>query len=189
MTINGSSMNEELDSRLSELFDEDAAQEPEKRGDPLENLKAVILEMEWEIGDRNLTTYLGELKRLGARCRHDKALSIYIKLLDTLGRYLKSKKAAAHPETVSFLKALFDSLEAAVGPGMTEGEKHRTAAAHVREFKRFKGMIAEHAQAKASAQAASAPGGDTAEIGLSDAAKAWIRQVVREEIVRLVKRK
>ncbi|VFQ46690.1 hypothetical protein [Desulfoluna butyratoxydans] len=182
MTINGSSMNEELDSRLDELFDDSPAQKPETSGDPLETLKAVILEMEWEIGDKNLDAYLQELKRLGGSCCDDKALTIYIKLLDTIGRYLKAKKAAAHPETVSFLKSLFDSFEAAVASGMSEEQKNRAAAYHVREFKRFKALIAQHGAAKPSASG-------RAGVGLSDEVKAFIRQAVREEIARLVKRK
>jgi len=186
MTINGSSMNEELDSRLNELFDDDPAPGTETSGDPLETLKAVILEMEWEIGDKNLDAYLRELKQLGVRCGNDKALSIYIKLLDTIGRYLKAKKAAAHPETVSFLKSLFDSFEMAVGSGMSEEDKNRSAAVHVREFKRFKAMITEHAMSKSSGQGSPSGGAD---VGLSDAVKTYIRQVVREEIARLVKRK
>ncbi|SCY40919.1 hypothetical protein [Desulfoluna spongiiphila] len=186
MTMNGSSMNEELDSRLNELFDDGPAPGAETPGDPLETLKAVILEMEWEIGDKNLDAYLRELKQLGGRCAGDKALSIYIKLLDTIGRYLKAKKASAHPETVSFLKSLFDSFEAAVDSDMTEEEKNRSAAGHVREFKRFKGLIAQHAASKPSGQGASS---GTAEVRLSDAVKTYIRQVVREEIARLVKRK
>jgi len=189
MTINGSSMNEELDSRLNELFDDDTSHGTETSGDSLENLKAVILEMEWEIGDKNLDAYLRELKYLSERCGHDKALSIYVKLLDTVGRYLKAKKAAAHPSTVSFLKSLFDSLEAAVGPGMSEAEKNRSAAVHVREFQRFKALISKHGVSKSSRQGAPGAPSGGADVGLSDDVKTYIRQVVREEITRLVKRK
>ncbi|WP_300670498.1 hypothetical protein [Desulfoluna sp.] len=187
MTNNGSSINKELDSRLNEFFDDDTSHEPAKHEDPLENLKAIVLEMEWELGDKSLDAYLSELKKLGAQCRQDKALSIYIKLLDTIGRYLKSKKAAAHPETVSFLKSLFDNFERAVNSGMGEAEKNHSAAVHVQKFKKFKVSISEYAPTKASKPAA--PTQPSGQGGLSDEVKTCIRQVVREEIARLIKRK
>lgn len=188
MAINGSSMTEELDSRLDELFD-DGPEKSEKKGDPLENLQALILEMEWEIGDKNLDAYLFELKRAGERFEQDKALLIHIKLLDTMGRYLKAKKAAAHPETVSFLKSLYDSFEVAVAPGMPAAEKNRSATAQVRAFKQFKAAVAAHNATKASRSAVSSMASGSAGNGLSEEMKIYIRQVVREEIARLVKRK
>lgn len=190
MTINGSSMKSELNTRLDALFDEDLSRgESAKQGAPLETLKAIILEMEWEIADKNLDAYLRELQLLGGRCRNDKALSIYIKLLDTIGRYLKAKKAASHPETVSFLKSLFDSFEVAVSSGMTESEKNRLAAGHVAEFKRFKAAISAQPPSKSSAVAPQSPPPAEVGSGLSEEVKAFIRQAVRDEVMRLVKRK
>jgi len=189
MATNGSSMNEELDSRLDELLEDDQPEKSEKKAGPLENLQAVVLEMEWEIGDKNLDTYLGELNRVGEQFKQDKALTVYIKMLDTVGRYLKAKKASAHPETVSFLKSLYDSFELAVAPGMPEAEKKRSAAVQVSAFKRFKDAIAAHAPAKSAGTAATPQPAGVAGDALTEETRAFIRQVVREEIVRLVKRK
>ena len=150
MATNGSSMNEELDSRLDELFDDVKPEKTVKKTDPLENLQAVVLEMEWEIGDKNLDTYLLELKRAGERFKEDKPILVYIKLMDTMGRYLKAKKVAAHPETVSFLKACYDSFEVAVGAGVPASEKNRMAAVQVGEFKRFKAAVSIHSLGKSS---------------------------------------
>ncbi|BCS95791.1 hypothetical protein DSLASN_14230 [Desulfoluna limicola] len=189
MATNGSSMNEELDSRLDELFEDDQPEKSESKAGPLENLQAVVLEMEWEIGDKNLDTYLGELKRVGEQFKQDKAISVYLKMLDTVGRYLKAKKASAHPETVSFLKSLYDSLEVAVESGMTDAEKNRAAAVQVSAFKRFKETIAAHGPAKSQASAPAPQPSGVAGAGLSEEMRVLIRQVVREEIVRMVKRK
>ena len=189
MATNGASMNEELDSRLDELFDDGKPEKTENKGDPLENLQAVILEMEWEIGDTNLDAYLRELKRAGERFKNDKALSIYIKLLDTMGRYLKAKKASAHPETVSFLKSIYDSFEVAVVDGVPAAEKNRSVAAHVSAFKQFKAAVATHSHTKSSGSAVAPQASGNNGNGISEEMKTYIRQVVREEIARLVKRK
>lgn len=189
MATNGSSMNEELDSRLDELFEDDQPEKPEKKEGPLETLKAVVLEMEWEIGDKNLDTFLSELKRVGEQFKQDKVISVYIKMLDTVGRYLKAKKASAHPETVSFLKSLYDSFEVVVNSCMPEAEKKRSAAVQVSAFKRFKDTIAAHAPSRSAGTAATPQSAGVTGDALSEETKAFIRQVVREEIVRLVKRK
>ena len=186
MVSHSQSMNEELDSRLDALFDDDKSENELKKTvkepAPLENLEALVLEMEWEIKDSNLDQYLSELQRVGAQFKGEKSLSIYVKILDTMGRYLKAKKVNAHPETVSFLKALYDDFQSVVT--LTEEEKNRSAAKQVKSFKKFKLSISEHAAAHTTQGSDRTPSG-----ALTDEVKGYIRKVVREEIMRLVKRK
>ena len=186
MVSHSPSMNEELDSRLDELFDDNkpasALKKTEKKTNPLESLQATVLEMEWEIKDSNIDQYLAELQQVGSRFKGEKALCIYVKILDTMGRYLKAKKANAHPETVSFLKVIYDDFQVAVT--LPDDERNRSAAKQVNAFKKFKTSISEHVAARKTHDSGRPQSG-----ALTDEVKGYIRKVVREEIMRLVKQK
>ena len=176
------SMDTELNSRLDELFEDGPVLEEKASGSPLESLKAAILEMEWEIGEKTLTTYLIEVTKLKTAFSEDKAFSVYTKLLETIWRYLMAQRAGAHPETVSFLKKLYDDFERVSSPDVSLAERNRSAMVQANAFKQFKVLIA-------SLKAPAAPKSVAVPDGISDELKSYIRQVVREEIVRLVKHK
>ena len=173
------SINDELNNRLDALFEDGPALEDQGRKDPLEGLTAVILEMEWEIGEETLGKYLREVRGLKSLFVNDKALSVFIKLLETLGKYLMAKKAQAHPESIRFLKALHEDFQRVNAPGTSPGERNRSAMAQAQAFRQLKSRIVP------STPSAQPP----SKTEISDELKLHIRQVVREEITRLVKSK
>ena len=174
------SMNDELNNRLDELFEDGTAlDDAKKKGEPLEGLKAVILEMEWEIDENTLGKYLKEVNTLKGLFSGDKALSVYIKLLETLGKYLMARKAQAHPDSIRFLKTLHEDFQRVNEEGISQAERNRSAMVQANAFRQLKAQISPAAPAPKAA----------AGEGVSDELKAYIRQVVREEIARLVKSK
>ena len=178
------SIDEAMNNSFDESLNDDLLRDVDKKKGLLENLHALVLEMEWEIDDTNLDMYLLELKRIEIKFHSDKALCIYIKILDTLGRYLRFKKTGSHPETAAYLKNLYDDFEVAVG--LPDDEKNRSAAKQVSAFKQFKSVLSTPPHTSPHPLPALPPRPTDKKSGLSDEIRAYIRHVVREEVARVM---
>jgi hypothetical protein len=108
---------------------------------PLDNLKAVLLEMDWEISDQNMKNFIAEIKRLKNLYQKDKFISHYLKLHDTIGRYVASKKSNAHPGSIKFMQSIGDRLEKMIPGKVTEREKKRILSGEIKAFKELKNFI------------------------------------------------
>ena len=105
---------------------------------PLEQLKAIVLEMDWEISDENLNKYLNEIKNLIENYKNDRPIYLFFKLHATIGNYMLTKKARAHPDALKFLYGVYDSLEKALSVGLPLVEKNRMILSEVNNFKSLK---------------------------------------------------
>ncbi len=122
---------------------------------PLKNLKALVFSIDWEITDETMVAFLEEIKRLEKRYKDDKVFSLFLKLHDSVGRYIKARKARAHPDSMKFIASVFKSFERAVlTPGMTEMQKKKLLSAEVKKFKAFKQRIRVMEEAAAPAEEA-----------------------------------
>jgi hypothetical protein len=109
---------------------------------PLNNLKAIVLEMDWEISDDNLSNYINEISRLMTVYSNDKVLFLFFKLHNSIGKYLISKKASAHPDSIKFLHSVFSSLEKVINtPNISGKERNDLVLEEVKNFKRLKEQI------------------------------------------------
>ena len=110
---------------------------------PLDNLKAVLLEMDWEISDQNIKNFITEIKKLKKIYQNDKFISHYLKLHDTIGRYVGSKKSKAHPDSIKFMQSIGDRLEKMIPGQTTEKEKKKMLSFEIQAFKELKNFISD----------------------------------------------
>ncbi len=125
-----------------EISDVAPAARKHKNESPLNDLKAIVLEMDWEISDENLSNYINEISRLMNIYSNDRVLYLFFKLHNSIGKYLISKKAAAHPDSIRFLHSVFSSLEKVIiTPNLAEEEKNKLILTEVNNFKALKSQI------------------------------------------------
>jgi len=108
---------------------------------PLNRLKAIVLEMDWEISDENLNKYLSEIQRLIEFYENDRPIYLFFKLHATIGKYMLLKKAQAHPDALKFLYSVYNSLEKAIIDGLPLLDKNKLILHEVNHFKNLKNKL------------------------------------------------
>ena len=112
-------------------------------GTPLKELKSIILSLDWEITDKSMSRFVQELGKLKKTYRDDKILVSFLGLLDSVGKYIKTHKAKAHPNASKLLNSAYMSLEKViVSKDITEPERKKTLVSQVKRLKRLKEQIA-----------------------------------------------
>jgi len=109
---------------------------------PIRDLKALVFSIDWEITDETMVDFLNETKRLSQRYKDDKILSMFLKLHESIGKYIKAKKARAHPDSIKFVASVYKNFEKVlISPGMKENQKKQLLTAEVKKFKDFKQRV------------------------------------------------
>ncbi len=112
-------------------------------GTPLTELKSIVLSLDWEITDESMTRFVQEVEKLKKTYRDDKILVSFLGLLDSVGKYIKTHKAKAHPNASKLLNSAYMSLEKViVSKDITEPERRKIFVSQVKSFKRLKEQIA-----------------------------------------------
>ncbi|WP_319526271.1 hypothetical protein [uncultured Desulfosarcina sp.] len=141
----------DLENRLDDFFN-DALPDPEDPDSeetqashadlPLKDLKSSILAIDWEITDDALKAFGDQVNILLERFQDDKVAHTYLKILQSLGKYIRTHKSKAHPDTIKRLMAVYSALEeAVVNEGLGQDEKEKTLLAEVRKFQQLKADI------------------------------------------------
>ncbi len=108
-----------------------------------QDLKAVILAIDWEISEMTLKTFDTVTTRMLARLKSHKILHAYLMIIHSMGRYIASKKATAHKDSLSFLRSVFENFERIVQrPDMPLKEKQELIEKDIGAFYNFKREIA-----------------------------------------------
>jgi hypothetical protein len=108
----------------------------------LEYLKSVVLSIDWEIDDASMERLVEETERLKETYEYDRTLVILFQLLGSVGKYIKTNKAAAHRDSISLLNSIYSTLEKIIlSKGMTEAERKKELFAQVNKFKQLKEQI------------------------------------------------
>ena len=178
------SLGAEVSSRLDELFGDDESGAPAEKmivadhsrippkkpaapvadspaavsdaDSPIRNLKALVFSIDWEITDETMVDFLTETKRLRQKYKDDQILTLFLKLHESIGKYIKAKKARAHPDAIAFVASVYKNFEKVLlSPGMQEKQKKQLLGAEVQKFKAFKQRILLRDGAVESEQAAS----------------------------------
>ncbi len=143
-------MSSELENRLDDLFGENDAplNDPQdkdlKEHYPLAELKNLILSIDWEITDELLDKLLQQLKDLRLTYKHDKIVSTFLQILNSLGNYIKTNRAKAHPKTFKILNSVFSSLDKVVLSGdMSENVKKKILRAEMNRYQELRTQIAK----------------------------------------------
>jgi hypothetical protein len=149
------SLTEELEERLDIFFGEDDNEgdiAPVSPKSPLETLRSVILSLEWEITDRDLDKFLDELETLKGQKTENSIEYLFLKLLDSIARYIKVRKANAHPNTITLLNNAFQNYASAVETqDIGENEKKTLLLTTINEFKEVKATIAKEKKGQSPA--------------------------------------
>ena len=147
---NVDTISSELENRLDDLFGENDVPLPEVNDKnreehyPLADLKNLILSIDWEITDEVLEKFLQQLKDLQLTYEHDKIVMTFLQILNSLGNYIKTNRAKAHPRTFKILNSVFSSLDKVVlSRDMAEPAKKKILRAEMNRYKELRTQIAK----------------------------------------------
>lgn len=143
----------DLENRLDDFFsdslppqDEPPADEPPAPNNdfPLKDLKSTILSIDWEITDDALAVFIHQVEELMEQFANDKVRHTLLRLLKSLGKYLRAHKSKAHPDTIKRIMAVYAALEESVtNDELGRYEKEKMLLEEVRHFRRLKAKIIE----------------------------------------------
>ena len=143
-------LSSELETRLDDLFAEndlplaEAQDKDPKEHYPLAELKNLILSIDWEITDEVLNNFLQQIKDLRLTYKHDKIVSTFLQILNSLGNYIKTNRAKAHPKTFKILNSVFSSLDKVVLSGdMSDSAKKKILRAEMNRYQELRAQIAK----------------------------------------------
>jgi len=141
-------LTDEVERRLGEIFEEkspiSAIEEDSAHLEdtPLKDLKATVLSIDWEITDETMAGLLKEIGRLKEVYKDDQILVLFLKLLESVGKYIKISKAGAHPDAVRLFNWVYNSFEkVAVSESMPEAERKEILFGEIDRFKKVKEQI------------------------------------------------
>ncbi len=141
----GGKVDSELADRLDTLFDEDAEEPAGQTGeadDPLDELKSLVMSIEWEITDDLMGRFVAQVDTLKSRYQDDRILVMFLQLLGSLGLYVKSNKGNAHPSAFSLLNSVYASFAKAALPGkISSSEKKKLLYVELNKYKELKEQI------------------------------------------------
>jgi hypothetical protein len=112
-------------------------------GDPLRELKSIVLSLDWEITDEVMDRFFREIRRLEEVYGKERILVSFLHLLDSIGKYIKAHKGKAHPHAGKLLNSAFMSLEKVIrSQHLTPSERKRMLARELKRYRRLKEQIA-----------------------------------------------
>jgi hypothetical protein len=142
-----SKVDSDLANRLDTLFDEDEQGEKPvapagHSKDPLDELKSLVMSIEWEITDDVMERFLSQIDSLKTRFGEDRILIMFLQLLGSLGLYVKTNKGKAHPIAFKLLNSVYTSFESAASPGkISPSEKKKLLYVELNKYKELKEQI------------------------------------------------
>jgi glycyl-tRNA synthetase beta subunit len=164
----------DLENRLDDFFSDalpsqnqpPADDPPEVQSNlPLKDLKSTILAIDWEITDDALEAFIDQVDALADQHADDKVVPTFLKLLKSLGKYIRTHKSKAHPDTIKRIMAVYDSLEQTlINDDLSRDQKEKMLQEEIRQFKQLKAKIIQSRSPQPSAvgqvpvQSEAAPG-------------------------------
>lgn len=142
-----SKVDSDLANRLDTLFDEEdqgdkAVASKGHSKDPLDELKSLVMSIEWEITDDVMERFLSQIDSLKTRFGEDRILIMFLQLLGSLGLYVKTNKGKAHPIAFKLLNSVYNSFENAASPGkISPSEKKKLLYIELNKYKELKEII------------------------------------------------
>jgi hypothetical protein len=108
----------------------------------INDLKAVILAIDWEISDTTLESFKTVITTLLSKLKYYKIHYAFLKIIHSIVRYIGTQQANAHNDSISFLHSVFKNFEQIVQhPGMSYEEKKLILETDIKEFQAFKNKI------------------------------------------------
>ncbi len=140
--IKDDSINSETDRNAPPQAPNDDHQKHAIRLSSLQDLKAIFLAMDWEINDQTLDKLIAESEKLMESSKDDLVLVAYFKMLSSLAKYIKSRKANADKDAVGLLNSVYDSMEKViVAEKMSPQERERLVVDEIKKFQVLKQKV------------------------------------------------
>ena len=109
----------------------------------MQSLKAVILAIDWEISEITLKTFDQVTSQILTRIKPHKIPHAFLRIIHSMGKYIASKKAGAHKDSIFLLRSVFENFERVVQtPDMPFQEKKQLIESDIDAFNNFKREIA-----------------------------------------------
>ncbi|MCP4744812.1 MAG: hypothetical protein GY874_01530 [Desulfobacteraceae bacterium] len=140
----------DIETRLDNFFganNEEPSPQPENEQTPkskidnLNELKSIVLSIDWEITDQCLTDLITEAESLLTVHKEDRSINALLRMLKSLGKYVRKTKAQAHPDAIKRILAIYDSLEKLSDPQSDDKIKKQMIVKEVLAFKSLKNQI------------------------------------------------
>lgn len=107
------------------------------------NLKAIVLGIDWEITDDDLSALKKEVIRLENLFAGSRPKLILLQGIGTIGAYIKVKKSDSHADAFKVLHLFYESLEKIVDSPMSIDEEKAILFPAVEQFNIFKSLLGE----------------------------------------------
>jgi len=118
------------------------ASKPSITDNDINDLKAVILSVDWEISDVTLLNFETVTTNLLKQFKNYKIHYTFLKIIHSIGRYIGRQKANAPTDSISFLRSVFENFELIIlTPEMTFKEKKQILETDINRFYEFKQKI------------------------------------------------
>jgi hypothetical protein len=149
---------------ISEFFSSGSSgfrdDEPDKKStfneidSPIKELKAIILSLDWEITDEIADGFIAEVDRLSDVWKSDKSVLAFLHILRALGKYLRTHKADAHPDSIKLLYSVYNNFEKIVLTNeISEDQEKQILNEELKKFHKLKEKIALAAAAMSEGKA------------------------------------
>jgi hypothetical protein len=133
----------DIEGKLDDFFnDSTSAANADAPVDDLQKLKSVVLSIDWEITDTCLADLMQETERLLPLFEHDRFTHALLRMLNALGRYIKKRKASAHPVAINRVMSVYSTLERLIADStLTEEQRRQLIANEIAAFKKLKQQV------------------------------------------------
>lgn len=130
------------EAKKEEKMGSEIGEAEDDKDSPIRNLKALVFSIDWEITDETMVNFLKEVKRLQQTYKNDKICLLFLKLHESIGKYIKARKAKAHPDSFKFVASVYKNFEKALlSPGISDIQKKKLLSTEVKKFKEFKQRV------------------------------------------------
>lgn len=102
---------------------EEEIEEPEN--EPLTNLEATILGLEWEVTDEGLSQFNKQADELSEQLIDNKPAEVLLQGLQAIGAYISEEKVNAHPDAYTLLHSFYEGLKILVSDEDIDNEKRQ----------------------------------------------------------------
>ncbi len=134
------------------------AKSPLVSEEEIEELKAVILSVDWEISSVTLKNFDRVFSRLKNRLQSNKVHFTFLRIMHSIGGHIAQNKALAHKDSIALLRWVFQHYEQlVVNPDMSTSEKKRIVEMNIQAYNAFKNKITEKSAPVEPALQPSAP--------------------------------
>lgn len=138
----------DLENRLDDFFNDDNVtgnknKETSETADfPLKELKSVVLAIDWEITEDVLNSLIRNIDELLEEFSDDNVNHTLLLLMKALGKYIRSHKSKAHPDTIKRMMSVYSTLEKIVMPNdLSQAEKEQALNDEINQFKILKQKV------------------------------------------------